>query len=101
MSKAAWKLFLDDERDPASSVDSVAWRQRAGLPSHTLPASVATSPWVVCRSFSEAVSRVEEQGFPSFVSFDHDLGEEPPGKAFADWLIARDLDDATMPSDFL
>jgi hypothetical protein len=53
------------------------------------------------RSFDEAVRWVERNHFPEFVSFDNDLGEpSKEGWQFAQWLIDRDLDHATMPAAF-
>jgi hypothetical protein len=44
---------------------------------------------------------VEQNHFPDFVSFDNDLGERSKeGWQFAQWLIDRDLDHATMPDAF-
>ena len=72
-------LFLDDERFPP----------------------VSGGPWHIVRSYAEAVAWVEVHGFPSFVSFDNDLGEgQPEGWRFAQWLIDRDLDSGGMPADF-
>lgn len=69
-------MFLDDERFPVGE------------------------DWAIVRSFAAAVECVIKHGFPVFVSFDHDLGEGPTGKAFARWLIERDLDYGDMPSEF-
>ncbi len=51
----SWKLFIDDERNPPD--DS----------------------WTVCRTNEEAVARIEADGAPSFISFDHDLGRDDSG----------------------
>lgn len=71
-----YRLFLDDERFPVDD------------------------NWVIVRDFAAAVSYVCRNGFPSFVSFDHDLGDGPSGHAFARWLIERDLDEGDMPENF-
>ena len=59
--------------------------------------------YVVVRSFEEAVNFIQQQGFPSFVSFDHDLGmdqtessELPTGYDFAKWLCEKDMDKPFM-----
>lgn len=64
-----YKLFIDDEREPVNS------------------------DWIVVRSFDEAVEAVRINGFPMYVSFDHDLGENiETGYDFAKWLIEQDMD---------
>lgn len=72
-----YKLYLDDIRTPQGS------------------------GWVVVRSYDEAVSYVQANGFPQAVSFDHDLGEAvPTGMDFARWLVEQDLDHNSMPDNF-
>ncbi len=74
-----YKLFLDDERFP---------------PSHS-------GPWIILRSYDDALVWVEKFGFPYFVSFDNDLGDDSKeGWQFAQWLIDRDLDHGSMPANF-
>lgn len=70
------KLFLDDIRDPSGFY------------------------WVVARSYKDAVEKVKEYGFPTFVSFDHDLGEGKTGYDFAKYLVELDMDTNTMPQNF-
>jgi len=43
--------------------------------------SLPRRAWVVARSYAEFVRVVEERGVPEFVSFDHDLEDEPPPTA--------------------
>lgn len=65
-------LFLDDEREPSSSL--LAQHERV----------------IVCRSYDEAVKVVRENGMPDYVCFDHDLGpESKTGHDFAKWLVER------------
>ena len=72
-----YKLFLDDERFPVD--DS----------------------WVIVRSYDEAVSYVKEHGMPSFISWDHDLGDKSlTGHDFAKWLVDYDLDNDLITKDF-
>jgi len=80
-----YNLFLDDVRE-------LNW---------VYPDAVV-SEWVVCRNFNDAVSVVNAQGWPHFVSFDHDLGESDAqsGYDFAQWLVQRDLDRNGMPNEF-
>ena len=63
-------LFLDDERFPADDGKS----------------------WHIVRSFDEAVSRMTENGCPSYMSFDNDLGGEKEGWHVAQWMIEHDMD---------
>jgi hypothetical protein len=74
-----YKLYLDDVRNP------------------TTP-----GPWVVARSFVEATEYVLRHGYPLYVSFDHDLGDETAytGYHFALWLVNLDMDEGSMPHDF-
>lgn len=79
-----WRLFLDDVRN-------VDWIYAIEDP----------NSYVICRSFHEAVVACTERGCPSFISFDHDLGEDTPtGMDFARWLVERDLDASFFPEDF-
>lgn len=75
-----YRLFLDDERDPPRD----------------------NQAWVVVRSHAEAVEVVRERGVPSYISFDHDLGQNSQsGFEFVKWLcnfIADGLGE--FPDDF-
>ncbi len=83
-----WNLFIDDERTP----EQVTWGNEAFYQRY---------PWVIARNILEVQQIIYHLGFPSFVSFDHDLGaNEPTGKMIANWLINYDLDHHTMPPDF-
>lgn len=68
-----WSLYLDDERNPK-----------------TTP---ATGEWVVCRTVADAITEIElRSSFPSYISFDHDLGDNcPTGFDFAKWLVEQEL----------
>ena len=80
----AWKLFLDDERDPVGN------------------------RWTVCRSVGEAVAVCQVFKLPAYISFDHDLGPGPSpggfentGMGFAKWMIEQVLDDTMqLPTGF-
>lgn len=64
-----WSLYLDDIRYPKDS------------------------SFVVARSVSEAIQMINDKGFPNYISFDHDLGEnEESGYDFAKWIINYDID---------
>ena len=59
--------------------------------------------FIVVRSFVEAVQYVQNHGFPSYVSFDHDLGDndEKTGYDFAKYLVDLDLNGIMkMPDNF-
>lgn len=74
-------MFLDDERMPPKDRQS----------------------WKIARNKTQAIILVRNYGFPHFVSFDHDLGEdEPTGYDIAKWLVELDMsgEDVTMPDDF-
>lgn len=68
-----YKMYIDDIRTP--KVDG----------------------YVLVRSTKEAIEYIRKNGYPSFVSFDHDLGmdddgvhELPSGYDFAKWLCDED-----------
>lgn len=67
-----WNLFLDDDpmRDPIDG----------------------KREWVVARNLEEVKALVEEIGMPSYISFDHDLGDHTEdGYDVAKWLVATDM----------
>lgn len=76
-----YALFLDDERFPPGSI-------RGDL------------PWVVARSYGIAVNIIQAFGFPQFVSFDHDLGEDRSGMDFAKFIVSADSDSCVLDKDF-
>lgn len=72
------RLYLDDERNPRGE------------------------GFAVVRSVLEARQLCDRRA-PSFVSFDHDLGDgQPTGMDFAHWLVERDMDaeGSFLPRDF-
>jgi len=77
-----WTLFLDDTRAPFPQF--------------------AEMPLEQARSYAEAIKMMEEKGCPSFVSFDHDLGEGPTGKDVAEWMVCKDMEEGGkwMPPNF-
>lgn len=95
-------LFLDDERMPGD----VTW------------VNIGSYPWEIVRSYNDAVAWVIKNGYPTVISFDHDLGYEAfdttdagiivvtdstdskSGYDFAKWLVEYDMDTGTMPTDF-
>lgn len=77
-----WSLFLDDIRHP-----------KAPSP---------TNGWIVAKSFDQAITAIRVMGAPTFISFDHDLGEGvPTGMDLAKWLVDQELDgQLILPNDF-
>lgn len=66
-----YSLFLDDERFPPNN----------------------GKKWAIVRDCEEAISHIKDKGYPHFISFDHDLGEnKKTGYDFAKWVIEDDLD---------
>lgn len=64
-------LFIDDERFPPGD----------------------DKPWVIARTLKEVQVVIQERGWPSFISFDHDLGDnQPTGYDIVKWMIDQDLD---------
>ena len=80
-------LYLDDIRTPTPAFG--IWPEDSKY------------PYMVAKSFDEAVKIVEENGFPLIVDLDHDLGYGKNGTAFAQWLF-DDYDRRTnsMPENF-
>lgn len=76
----SWNLFLDDERFPPQD----------------------GREWKIARSYKEAKELIQMYGYPSFVSFDHDLGEDvPTGYDFVKHLCTMDLRSSNkMPDNF-
>ncbi len=76
-------LFLDDVLNP--------------------PLDDETITWAVVRSYDEATQYIEGLGkIPSFISFDHDLGDKvPSGYDFVKWLVDQHLDGKLLfPENF-
>jgi hypothetical protein len=100
----SWKLFIDDDcdgaRNPAITVEDGGWRRRMNLPV-AVPDTSRLGSWVLARSADGAIAVVEELGMPSFISFDHDLGDGKDAIAVAHWLIERDMDGFPLPADFV
>ena len=64
------RIFIDDERFPADN----------------------SGEWCIVRSSQAAIDLVILQGYPEFISFDHDLGGEDTSIKFVDWMINNTLD---------
>lgn len=89
-----WNLFIDDERN-LEDVTWVTWQVRE---------KYRNEDWKISRNYHEVVALVEEFGFPSFVSFDHDLGDKilhGDGYEIAKYLCEIDMNSSFhMPEDF-
>lgn len=79
----SYSLFIDDER----------------IPGNRMPP--AGSRWVIVRNVNDAIKYIEHLGWPEFITFDHDLGEnQPTGYDFAKWIVDRALDGKKLPTHF-
>jgi hypothetical protein len=78
MMKSAYRLFIDDLRDPV------------------------VSSWVIARTSAEAIALLETCGCPSEISFDHDLGRDDTAMTVVKRLIEMDLNASGrfIPSNF-
>ena len=66
-----WNLFIDDERFPPDD----------------------GRDWVIARSYGEAMREILGRGFPSYISFDHDLGKnQRTGYDIAKAMVENDMD---------
>lgn len=63
------KLFIDDERIPA------------------------TDDWCIVRSSEDAIKWISKNGIPSYISFDHDLGGEDNSMIIVNWIVEQVLDE--------
>lgn len=66
----SYNLFIDDERYPADDGRF----------------------WVLARSSKQAINLMKQNGFPSFISFDHDLGGDDTSILVIKWMIEQVLD---------
>jgi len=57
----------------------------------------------IVRSYDDAVHYMRTKGCPTYITFDHDLGDNvPTGFDVAKWMVERDLNDKGkfIPQDF-
>jgi hypothetical protein len=86
-----YRLFIDDERDPGdvkwgSSQDQELYRD---------------ADWFIARNWLEVLVYVLSLGFPSTISFDHDLGDgKMNGFEIAKKLSEIIMDGVKLPPDF-
>lgn len=73
-----WDLFLDDVRNPG------------------------VQGWIIARNVKQAKDLIEKNGFPEFISFDHDLGDDETSMELVNWMIEEDLNNegCVIPKDF-
>lgn len=79
-------LFLDDERMPINAF------------TYTMNQRYVEYHWVIVRSYKDFIKCIENNGMPSIISFDHDLGDvnndngEKTGYDCVKWLIDYCMD---------
>jgi hypothetical protein len=92
--KMKYQIFLDDERNPSD----VFWANEYMLNKYR------DESWIICRNKMQFISAIFDHNkiVPSFISFDHDLGDnEPTGYDILKWMIEMDMDNViTIPEDF-
>lgn len=63
-----YSLYLDDERSPKTVAPF--------------------GEWIVVRSANDAQKHIDSNGYPSYISLDHDLGDNvPTGYDFVKWMV--------------
>jgi hypothetical protein len=86
-----YMLFVDDERDPIN----VTWG------SFNDQLLYRNGEWIIARNWLDVLEIVVSLGFPSMISFDHDLGEnEPTGYEIAKKLCNMIMDGIPLPENF-
>lgn len=79
MCQHPYKLFIDDERFPPGDGER----------------------WLIARNIVAVQQIIKHHGFPSFISFDHDLSiNQPTGMDIAHWIVNHDMDFDVIPPDF-
>ena len=78
-----WNLFIDDERN----LEDVTWAP------WQIQEKYRNEDWAIARNLWEVQLQIIKNGcFPSFVSFDHDLGDDTPsGHEIAKFMIDVDI----------
>jgi len=86
-----YSLFIDDEHNPidvtwGSVQDQIMYRD---------------DEWIIARNWLDVVELVVSLGFPSMISFDHDLGEgEITGYEIAQKLSNMIMNGLILPENF-
>ncbi len=74
----SYRLYLDDIRTPKTE-----------------------EPWVIVRDYASFCSVIFQFGFPNYISFDHDLGQEKTGYDCAKVLqLIIEQEKMAIPKDF-
>lgn len=63
----SYNLYLDDWREPVHTLISKK-------PIY-LKKIISENEWVIVRNYHEFIQKIEKDGLPNIVSFDHDLGD--------------------------
>lgn len=74
-----WRLWLDDQWDEPE-----------------MPFRHPPKGFIPARSSSEAIRLTQENGLPSFISFDHDLGNQDDAMKYINW-ISNEFYSSTVP----
>jgi hypothetical protein len=86
-----YNLFIDDERVPMD-VKWGSWEDQA---------LYRDSEWIIARDWFEVLELVVSLGFPSLISFDHDLGDnQKTGYEIAQKLCDMIMDGVELPVGF-
>ena len=56
--------------------------------------------WIVVRSSNEALAYIRNNGMPSFISFDHDLGGDDTTMVFLRLLVNTVWNGSDIPPDY-
>jgi hypothetical protein len=86
-----WNLFIDDERNPKD----ITWCNSINRYDYL------NCEWLIARNWDEVYSLIDTLGFPSIISFDHDLGAgEITGYEIAQKLCDMIMNGVTLPKNF-
>lgn len=64
-----WKLFIDDIKNPPDN------------------------DWIIARTSQKAIQLIKSLGFPTHISFDHDLGKDDDIINVVKWIVNTDLNE--------
>ncbi len=79
----SYNLFIDDERN----LEDVTWMD------WHIQAMYRDESWIIARDIQQVKDLISEKGFPQFISFDHDLGDnQPTGFDITKYLVELDMD---------
>lgn len=78
-----YQIFVDDERKPSD----IFW-----APRH-VQEKYHNEEWIICETRAQVYCAIYSKGIPSYISFDHDLGEdEDTGFDISKMIVNMDLD---------